>query len=330
MAGGSAVDSKQAETDTKRSALAFAQRHWREVNPKHKKAWKTESKTHLPLARNQEDPEADREQRDQFASLFVTHTSLPPAFLTTTHLSMPSQVSQKHVNFRAISSFAYQDKKKKVDKKPNAKDWKTKLKPQTPNQLEKQLAGQQPQFFEKKQEDSSKQVSDFDKQMPNLLDKRFSHPLQPELSGQSHLTRTTPSILVKQPSHRNHLDAIEKTSQENFEIYIASNMCKLTADHCCEIFKDLARKPIEDNGFSVLDPNGNENLPTPFRFAKEFEYLIVNFETQNLIRGKCELLKTNWLKLCEGLIIPSLKELVFRCTSEDADVCLVVLKVACE
>ena len=166
--------------------------------------------------------------------------------------------------------------------------------------------------------------------MPSVLDKRLSHPVHPELSGQTIATRTNPSVLVKQPSHRHFLEAAEKTSKESFELYVASNLTRLTADHCSEIFKDLARKPIEHNGFSLLDPNGNEDLPIPFRFAKEFEFLIVNFETQCIIKGKCELLKTNWLKLGEGVIIPSLKELVFRCTTEDSDVCLVVLKVASE
>lgn len=93
------------------------------------------------------------------------------------------------------------------------------------------------------------------------------------------------------------------------------------------IWKTLMMKGLDSSGFSMTDIDMVRHLPTQFLLAKQFGFLIVNFDDQLKLAGKAKISESKWLEI-EGLgVYPSFSELIDVVSSGSVDVLFVMLIV---
>ena len=142
---------------------------------------------------------------------------------------------------------------------------------------------------------------------------------------QTHLDLQEPMPL--QSNFRKYLEEQSKASKEAQEHYLITNMRPLREEDCWMVFRYLLTEAVDLEGYSVLNNEGSMNLPNALIFAKEFRFFIINLDHDKVLHGKANLMKTNWLKLSNNVVVPSLRDLVIHCCNEETEVALVLLLV---
>ena len=123
------------------------------------------------------------------------------------------------------------------------------------------------------------------------------------------------------------IDVQHFISERVMQVFLSNSLLPITEADCWQIFKMLMRKPIDHENFQVLNSDSISNIPKVFRFAGRFEYMIIDFDMNRILKGSLQILKNNWLKVTNDISMPSLRDLVYAACSQETEVAAVVLYV---